>query len=49
MGFLQPPGSAVIWRGPMIAKAVQQFLREVEWGDIDYLIVDLPPAPAMRS
>ncbi|MEO7718632.1 MAG: iron-sulfur cluster carrier protein ApbC [Capsulimonas sp.] len=43
MGFLQPSGSAVIWRGPMVAKAVQQFLRDVEWGEIDYLIVDLPP------
>jgi ATP-binding protein involved in chromosome partitioning len=43
MGFLQPGGAAVIWRGPMVAKAVQQFLRDVKWGDIDYLIVDLPP------
>jgi ATP-binding protein involved in chromosome partitioning len=43
MGFLQAPGSAVIWRGPMVAKAVQQFLRDVEWGELDYLIVDLPP------
>jgi ATP-binding protein involved in chromosome partitioning len=43
MGFLQPSGSAVIWRGPMVAKAVQQFLRDVDWGEIDYLIVDLPP------
>ncbi len=43
MGFLQPSGAAVIWRGPMVAKAVQQFLRDVEWGEIDYLIVDLPP------
>jgi len=43
MGFLQPGGSAVIWRGPMVAKAVQQFLRDVAWGEIDYLIVDLPP------
>ncbi len=43
MAFLQPGGSAVIWRGPMVAKAVQQFLRDVKWGDIDYLIVDLPP------
>jgi ATP-binding protein involved in chromosome partitioning len=43
MGFLQPSGSAVIWRGPMVAKAVQQFLRQVKWGEIDYLIVDLPP------
>ena len=43
MGFLQPSGAAVIWRGPMVAKAVNQFLREVKWDDIDYLIVDLPP------
>lgn len=43
MAFLQPGGSAVIWRGPMVAKAVQQFLRDVQWGEIDYLIVDLPP------
>lgn len=43
MGLLQPPGSAVIWRGPMVAKAVNQFLRDVDWGDIDYLVVDLPP------
>jgi ATP-binding protein involved in chromosome partitioning len=43
MAFLQTPGSAVIWRGPMVAKAVQQFLRDVEWGEIDYLVVDLPP------
>lgn len=43
MGFLQPSGAAVIWRGPMVAKAVQQFLRDVKWGEIDYLIVDLPP------
>jgi ATP-binding protein involved in chromosome partitioning len=43
MGFLQPGGAAVIWRGPMVAKAVQQFLRDVEWGEIDYLVVDLPP------
>jgi ATP-binding protein involved in chromosome partitioning len=43
MGFLQAPGSAVIWRGPMVAKAVQQFLRDVEWGELDYLVVDLPP------
>jgi ATP-binding protein involved in chromosome partitioning len=43
MGFLQPGGAAVIWRGPMVAKAVQQFLRDVDWGELDYLIVDLPP------
>jgi ATP-binding protein involved in chromosome partitioning len=44
LGFLLPPGSApVIWRGPMVAGAVQQFLREVSWGELDYLLVDLPP------
>ena len=43
MGFLQRSTAAVIWRGPMVSKAVQQFLRDVVWGDIDYLIVDLPP------
>jgi ATP-binding protein involved in chromosome partitioning len=43
MGFFIPPGEAVIWRGPMLHKAVEQFLGHVEWGDLDYLIVDLPP------
>lgn len=44
LGFLIPPGSApVIWRGPMVAGAIQQFLREVDWGALDYLLVDLPP------
>src|SRR5579883_1529109 len=42
MGFLSS-AKAVIWRGPMVSKAVQQFLRDVYWGDIDYLVVDLPP------
>src|SRR3990170_2787613 len=35
--------SPVIWRGPLIHSAIQQFLRDVEWGDLDYLVVDLPP------
>jgi ATP-binding protein involved in chromosome partitioning len=43
MGFLQQASAAVIWRGPMVSKAVQQFLRAVRWGEIDYLVVDLPP------
>jgi ATP-binding protein involved in chromosome partitioning len=43
MGFLKRSTSAVIWRGPMVSKAVQQFLRDVRWGEIDYLLVDLPP------
>jgi ATP-binding protein involved in chromosome partitioning len=43
MGFFLPPGDAVIWRGPMLHKAVEQFLGQVAWGELDYLIVDLPP------
>ncbi len=44
LGFLLPEHSApVIWRGPMIAKALNQFLRDVAWGDLDYLLIDLPP------
>lgn len=43
MGFLMGFGDAVVWRGPMLAKMLQQFLEQVEWGDLDYLIVDLPP------
>jgi len=43
MGFLTRANSAVIWRGPMVSKAIQQFLRDVRWGELDYLVVDLPP------
>jgi ATP-binding protein involved in chromosome partitioning len=43
MGFLVPSGEAVIWRGPMLHAALTQFLRDTEWGDLDYLIIDLPP------
>ncbi|MBI2066994.1 MAG: Mrp/NBP35 family ATP-binding protein [Deltaproteobacteria bacterium] len=43
MGFLMGEGDAVVWRGPMLAKMLQQFLEQVEWGRLDYLIVDLPP------
>ena len=43
MGFLVPPGEAVIWRGPMLHTALVQFLRDTEWGDLDYLIIDMPP------
>ena len=44
IGFLlEDPKSAVIWRGPMLAGALKQFLQDVEWGDLDYLIMDLPP------
>ncbi|MFN3605298.1 MAG: Mrp/NBP35 family ATP-binding protein [Leptonema sp. (in: bacteria)] len=41
--FLLEPGQAVIWRGPMLGKAMEQFLFEVEWGELDYLLIDLPP------
>jgi len=43
MGFLIPDGEAVVWRGPMLHKAVQQLFVDVRWGELDYLIVDLPP------
>ncbi|MGH7134907.1 MAG: P-loop NTPase, partial [Pirellulales bacterium] len=43
MGFLVPPGEAVIWRGPMLHGAVTQFLRDTAWGELDYLIIDMPP------
>ncbi|HEV2970275.1 MAG TPA: Mrp/NBP35 family ATP-binding protein [Pirellulales bacterium] len=43
MGFLMPPGEAVIWRGPMLHGAITQFLRDTLWGDLDYLVIDMPP------
>lgn len=43
MGFLMPEGEAVVWRGPMLHKAIQQLFTDVNWGSLDYLIVDLPP------
>lgn len=43
MGFLTDDDSPVIWRGPMLHGAIQQFFRDVRWKDVDYLIVDLPP------
>jgi ATP-binding protein involved in chromosome partitioning len=43
MGFLVPPGEAVVWRGPMLHGAITQFLRDTAWGELDYLIIDLPP------
>lgn len=43
MGFLVPPGEAVVWRGPMLHGALTQFLRDTAWGDLDYLIIDMPP------
>lgn len=43
MGFLVPPGEAVVWRGPMLHGAITQFLRDTAWGELDYLIIDMPP------
>jgi ATP-binding protein involved in chromosome partitioning len=43
MGFLIEGDAPVIWRGPMIMKTIQQFVSDVEWGELDYLLVDLPP------
>jgi ATP-binding protein involved in chromosome partitioning len=43
MGFIVNPNQAVIWRGPMVHKAVTQFLTDIDWGTLDYLVIDLPP------
>lgn len=43
MGLLMKPGESVIWRGPMLHGMVQQFCRDVEWGELDFLVIDLPP------
>jgi ATP-binding protein involved in chromosome partitioning len=43
MGMLVPADQPIIWRGPMLHGAVQQFMRDVVWGELDYLVVDLPP------
>lgn len=43
IGFLVPPGQPLVWRGPILHQAIQQFLRDVEWGELDYMIIDLPP------
>src|SRR5574341_286574 len=43
MGFLVKNEQAIIWRGPMLDKAIRQFLGDVAWGDLDYLLVDMPP------
>src|SRR5262245_47132864 len=43
MGFLVDPNQPTIWRGPMVHKAVSDFLTKVDWGELDYLVIDLPP------
>jgi len=43
IGFFVAEDAAVVWRGPMLHKAIQQFLEDVDWGELDYLLIDLPP------
>ncbi len=43
MGFMIKEDDAIVWRGPMLGKALQQFIEDVEWGELDYLIIDMPP------
>ena len=43
IGFMVPPDEAVIWRGPMLHSAVTTFVRDIAWGNLDYLIIDMPP------
>jgi ATP-binding protein involved in chromosome partitioning len=43
MGFMVDPNQAVIWRGPKVAQAVQAFLGQIDWGQLDFLVIDLPP------
>lgn len=49
IGFVLPKGSPVVWRGPMIGTAVRQLLHDLPWGELDYLIVDLPPGTSDAS
>ncbi|MBT3239703.1 MAG: Mrp/NBP35 family ATP-binding protein [Chloroflexi bacterium] len=43
IGFMVPPDQPIVWRGPMLHTAIRQFIEDVDWGEIDYLVVDLPP------
>ena len=45
MGFLADEEQAIMWRGLVLTRAVQQFLQDAHWGDLDYLLIDLPPGP----
>ena len=49
LGFVLPTGTPVVWRGPMIGSGVRQLLHDVDWGELDYLIVDLPPGTSDAS
>jgi ATP-binding protein involved in chromosome partitioning len=43
MGFLVDVNQAMVWRGPMVTSAIKQFMNDVEWGELDFMILDLPP------
>lgn len=43
VGFISEGDTAIIWRGPLVGRMIQQFLQDVDWGDLDYLVIDLPP------
>jgi len=43
IAFFVPAGQPIVWRGPLVGGAIQQFLKDVDWGELDYLVVDLPP------
>ena len=45
--FFVPEGQPIVWRGPLVGGAIQQFLRDVEWGELDYLVIDLPPGTSL--
>ena len=47
VGFFNPGDKPLIWRGPMLHSIIKQFLGSVEWGELDYLVIDLPPERAM--
>jgi ATP-binding protein involved in chromosome partitioning len=49
MGFLIDRDQPVMWRGPMLNGVIRQFLYQVDWGELDYLVVDMPPEPEMPN